>query len=62
MLPGVKAFCDEVNRRVGGLEVLALLNCQRPCVNRRVGGLEVLNLNFVCSVAVNRRVGGLEES
>ena len=50
-----------VNRRIGGLEILALLLIPLFQVNRRIGGLEIDEHYCSAQTAVNRRIGGLEK-
>ena len=52
----------DVDRRIGGLEIL-LTSCQRqPAVDRRIGGLEKIFIcSYVCDI-VDRRIGGLENN
>ena len=50
-----------VDRRIGGLEMLALRTELAAGVDRRIGGLERLDPPFLKLHFVDRRIGGLEK-
>ncbi len=49
-----------INRRIGGLEMVADRAKATTDINRRIGGLENVFINAAVHVSINRRIGGLE--
>ena len=49
-----------VDRRIGGLENMCLVNHRQSRVDRRIGGLEIGHPLPALERGVDRRIGGLE--